>query len=639
MTADPQTGPVERRKTPPAGSRSIAASPGRHRSRLWLLGSFGLILLLMLASIDRWATQNDSFYDLSSGFNVGEDDPDIQRLYNAALEVCHRYASQKQLSSCLGNQEVLRQNLFLNYPIAAAFGRSLTSSAGTGSLLSTVTWSAAASSFAGLVLAGCLVVVILWHEDSVAQRLAAVSLPAIVLVQLLAFKPALKIVMPAFGERPWGIAALVGGLAALVALARSERAERLSSAAFAAFAGRKARLVATSLAVGALLVAARATGVFRVGAEILAFVAAIAFFAAALRSARLPPLVAALCALIVFASFNPSLRLLLEVPRTHGALLIAALLAVASWRPGSRTVWLMPAALLFHIGAAGLSAALIAIAEGIVCIRRGRLSPLFAASTVTAALGVGFFLGFYGGVQSAKGTDVRQVLALVAASPMLVPTLVALALTAAAAFLLLSAKDETWDGVARLAFLVIGLLAGLQISAAVDAAVTAMFAPGMMVVIQSAPHIATGISLGAILGICGIMAKRAAAAAELPGPTHLVVGGGGGAHAWAVPVVVVVCLALSLAPPGRASKFPGGVVNSVAILAAGQEPTKAAEIDPAAAYDDQYFLSASGRRHAPIAYFSRLKLLIRKTSGAFDPLAMRVFATDGVSTTEIPGVP
>src|SRR5262249_21303947 len=130
------------------------------------------------------------------------------------------------------------------------------------------------------------------------------------------------------------------------------------------------KLVVLGIAVIVILVIGRAPGWGRAPFQLAALAAGLALFLVAAVAARLPPLIAAIMAIAVFAMINDDYVLKLHTPRYQGLLIVAGILAYVTASPRSRLAWLMPAMLAFHVASAALTALAVFLTEAIICIRR-----------------------------------------------------------------------------------------------------------------------------------------------------------------------------------------------------------------------------------------------------------------------------
>jgi hypothetical protein len=620
----------------------IASKAGRRRRNLVIAAILVVEALFFMSVLDRFIYNNDPLHSLDFGYDIGGEDPDVSRFYNAAIQNCRAHEASEEVDFCANYQQNILANLYLNYPIHNLFGALLQYPYKAGDFLAEVGKAAIWATLIGLLLAFLASIAPLAQLPSKALWSSAIILGLGGLAQRLAGKPAIPSVVPFWTPSVLSLLSVLVGAGAFALLLKSPDNRLLPARRWGeGLMGPRGRWLL--LLIPLFLLIGRGIGIerelFQIAAA-LAFIVLLLVFAV---QAELPALPAVAIGVVMYGLVNQSFALTLPISRMQGFFVFAILLCYATLRPKGKLVWLMPTTWFFHVSVAGLTAFVIAIAEAILCLRRRRFSPLLGASLLTAVPALTFGLTKTSDpLTSISGAALLGTAEqIIAAGPAVFGSLGAILLLLGLAGALLWRSDEAWDAVARFALLLIAVTVALLISNLMGGE-RAAYEPNYYLIIMGYDYFAPAITLGGLLGLTGLLVVRSTGPIRIDSGAPRPPAGSGRAEVkagserrWLVAVAAAICLILAKGPSLSVAKSPAAVLNGPAMVFLGHMPLFWSKLAPAAANNDDYYLNAAKPRNDPITYFSLLKMKVRKATGQFDPSSMRIFIIDGDKVTPV----
>ncbi len=573
-----------------------------------------------------FATDNDPYFALGTGYKVAANDDFLDRLERIAIGNCPSDDSKW----CPHYQGLIRTDLFFNYPIFAAFGRGIDAAGGAAFATPPFVATAARAALAAMTTGFVLAIILFLAAAAVLAPAMRATLGVIVLAagpvmmvgEAFAFRQPEIVTSLTWSRLAIYAAALVVlvGLSFVAPMRRS--IERLGR--YAAGLG-PARLVLAGIVLVVAAIAARLAG----GGIPLPTVAGIAGFAAlfvvAATLGETGRLAGTSVGFVLFLVIAPSYFLWPVMPhaaRCNIYLAMAPLLAALALRPNGRVVWLLPALAIFHLSVAGLIATALFGVELVACLIRRRATLLLAVSFVLAlAVRLYSAIEFRG---FGAGTDVATVLRTVLASDRLLPAAIYSCGLAAAALTLLVHRDKRWHAAGRILLLVAVVAAVSQVTPILDLAGFTFFDPGMAALILAPSYLAPAVTLGSILVlVAGV------AAAPSAGTDHR-----SRRSAAGVLAVTAVALLAVVRVEGR------GVAPSQWVTQLTSAAREIANFSPdlpedppllrLAGNDDRYMLrSGFNPMNDVLTYLSLLKYKVRSGAGLFNEGGATIDNIDG----------
>jgi hypothetical protein len=302
------------------------------------------------------------------------------------------------------------------------------------------------------------------------------------------------------------------------------------------------------------------------------------------------------------------------------SLIYVAVIALASAKPGSRLVWLMPAMALFHLPIAALLGVATTMAEVILALFSRKPTHLMGASVATAAAGL---LGAVFAIDSAAFAPASarpdQAIALILAWPGLAPALLTVALTFIMAVLPLRDLSERNIGLSRAGLLTTaGLAASLFAVALRDQDASLLNAPGFAMFAKSGGYATPGLFAAGILAL-GLGLRRSTAPAEEK-PEDASPG-----RALALVPAILLLVAVAKTDLKLRSGFAAGPVHLWRYVVTGElHPQWCRHLTGASLTDDSFYLSETDPTNDAIIYWSALKARLHIAAQRSDPHSMRI---------------
>lgn len=604
------------------------SAPGNYVSRFFLVLTAVLQIWALLLVFDAWHYNNDPLNDIASGLRIDHDHEGIVAFQEKAIANCEENYRHPRRSAiyCVHYQNVLRANLYFNYPLTAVFSGLLTTEAAAQDLLSSAARALTWSTFTGIVIAAAVAVSLLWNAP-VPARLTYAALFGFCLFAARFFRSNRETAdLPTLYDPP-SLFAAGAFLAMVVLVVLSVLLFYRGRDRFAGFfeaASPSSWWIIISLVLGAFLLL-RVFGIGGAEAQIAALMVGTLVLISVSANRNIEPLVLATVLLVLFFGVSWGFAITPQHPRMRTDLLILAVLAICAARPDSRLVYVLPLTAAFHVSAAALFALTIVVIEIIIAVFNRRISRLFWAALATAVFGILYNQLTPGGelvrfeheiftsntdvILSGKflyGTAIAVLFALIAG---------ALVVTAPAG------SDRATLARAALFLSAAAFLTGFS-GAVRELGPDNVFKPGWYAVTLLSAYTRSGLSIAAVVMVTAFMlTARADARADFVSGN---VGGGAmdgragrGGGRFLILCVVIFFVAAS-APARTATAYISNARTALTQLIDGELPkrweTAFREISDT---PNLYVVSHSHPLNDPRMYFSLLKLRVQIVTGRF----------------------
>jgi hypothetical protein len=589
--------------------------------RAW--GPTLLLALILAASIvtflDKWLWSNEVFNNLPMGVSYESGEQGLTRLRNEALHYCDQFAAPDDLKACRIYQDSVTDRLYFAHPLTALLGLQVRGLLGepdwlqrlhwiaielplVSGVLALVIWSMLTMALPGpergmaVSVTLCLLLISYGHDrnfaplpDAVRDAGTWLAPTTLLLVAIAAFVLARRraVIWPSLIASPDATRTLFRAALVLVIL---------SVALPPAFNAVLAPVAMVALLLGALPVAAGATS-FRP-----------AVFAAALGM------------LFVAVSAAPIWFLRrFGYASSLASLVYMATIALATIKPNSRMVWVMPAMALFHLPVAALLGAATTIAELLLALIRRRPSHLLGAASITAAVGISGVVFLIESTAFTPGSArPADAIGMILHWPGLLPAVAAIALSFAFALIAGRMDEGRGIGLARAGLLITGGLTIVTIAAALqDQDPTLLNAPGFALFAKSGEYATPALFLTGILLVCLSLGS----AVLPPGADRAYTATPRGT----VLLVVSVLLLITVAKTDlrlRYAFLPAPLEFWRFLVAGELHPEWCRHLRQASLADETYYLSPANPMNDPIIYWSAMKARLRIEANLLQPDAM-----------------
>ncbi len=608
--------------------RKLEAAVKDGRGKVLVAVTALALLVMFFARIDDWLYKNETFNNLAMGLNVAADHPSLVALRDAAMANCETSAAG-DVGDCRKYQIVITQNLFFGEAIQSLFGWRLAKTYGERPWLSDVHRAVISA-----LLTSCAVMIALWLAFTVALPAAertVVSAVTLVLILLGYFRDDPTLILPDpfdAGTQAWEGPALVAVVAAIVLALPRARAPlaALSDRALAAMPAIRSRpwVALIGLLLVQMILPAAGTAVV----QVLSLGVLALLLATYLRDRALDPgaLLIFVCLLFILISGDRSiLPRKFEVPRNEVFLVFGAYLAYAAARPRGALVWALPAIGVFHPSVAMLSSLALALAEGLICVRRRKVTRVLVSALITLAIGLALMRLFDGNLVGLTGAALVDVIAMMLAEPWRLASLLAvLALVGVLTLRPLLSSDPSNDALALAGLLAMQALAASTIADVINRVDPAFAStPGYFLFANLPGYLNRGITFGAVLVLAVWLLGREGAP-EAPGQraAH------DPARLWRFTgQVVAILIVIGVAKVDLTVKslvYAAGRNLVVDVVQQRLDANWCRYLSAAQGNDDHYVLSAVNPVNGPEIYFSVLKLKARIVAGVHDPARMTI---------------
>lgn len=599
---------------------------GAFADRYYLALAVGIILAMTLARTDDWLYRNEIFAWLASGITFDADNPSLLAFQAAAVENCQQF-TEEPTSVCRDYQKTFGDSTYFYRPIHGLFGRGLIDSYGTRPWLEDL-------HAAGLYphLLGGLLAIALWLiyvRAMPGDSRFLVAAMSVLLLLLGYYRDEASLVMPDFfdgGVRAWeAIALSLFAGAVIFGYRLAERYVLYGGARLVERVLQHRRRVFLALAAVVVLNFALPPATAAV-VQFLAFAALLlAMWWMISSQERSPLIVGALLVFLFIMICGDSQFLLrkLEVARTQLYLVFGVYLTYVAIRPRGKLVYALPAFAVFHIPATAMLALALLLAEIPLCLRRLRISPLLLVSAITFALWYSFMLSSHAGLSSQSNLEIGHVFDVVARSPRLWPSALAVLLTASVSLWPLLLRSDRFDHIARCGILaLIGVVTTFIAYAFLDVEPGLRLAPGYYQLVSLYKYLGQGLAFAVVLGVTLVLFEL-----NQPQPAERESNAFAVRRAWwrVAPIAGIVLLTgvakIDLTPRLLVSE---ALYNAVVYIGLGHLHPDWCRLAPGAGFDDHYILSGDKPTSGAENAFSALKLKLRLARGVHDPAAMTI---------------
>jgi len=312
-------------------------------------------------------------------------------------------------------------------------------------------------------------------------------------------------------------------------------------------------------------------------------------------------------------------------PKGAASLVASGLLIYATRKPNGRLVWLTPSVLLFQVSAGGLFALSLAVAEGVVCLRRRKLSPLLLAATLTfilsRAIGISQFTGL-----GEEAVSISIFSAIFSSSHALLIAALRVLPFAIVVVCLLRLRDDGFDGTLRAGMLLLQLSVWTSLSAVLLGAPLDRYEPSVFVLTQAYSYLGAMLGFAIPIMIMSDLLDHQNRTKDHGSSNHSSVSINHARQIIIAGFVILLCF-----KGDYYIKYRDGVIRAVERgLSILVSPAGARPADPTIArlsFDDDLYLLRTSKWWQPadpLTYASTLKMLLRMEAGVFDESRVRI---------------
>jgi hypothetical protein len=624
-------------------SRSLPASSARGET-LALSAPF-LVALLFLVTVvggfEKWLYSNEVFNALSMGLIYSPEHPGLLHLRDAALDYCRTYAQPAEVRGCEYYQNSISERLAYAHPLTAVIGLQ------TRALLSDRDWLLKLQHIAlePLLISGALAIA-LWLFVTLKlprpERQVGVAVTLCLLLIAQSRSDQYRLIPDPILDVGswWTFLTLAGVAAASFILTSGFPLNRLRMSRWDDRLANRVFLTTAVVAFALSLALPPAANALLGPLALIVFLCLLAWLSLEKTLRDIQPLTwATLTALLFVAATADSLWFMRRLihAREYADLIYLALIGLVTVRPRTWVVWLMPALAVFHVPAAALISLATLTAEGIICLRRLRISMLLGSSALTFAIAFAAIkIGIESVMFSPDTARPMQVTSIILQWPGLLPALISLALVVILAGLPLLRRDDSGDGFARAGLLIAGGLAATISSAAVLKNNPSLLnAPGFALITKNPDYLVTALlpagALGMILGLSGMSRSQLRNHADsqvlkirrMP------------ASIWAAMLLLLAVSKMDLSVRDTYLRVPDNIWRY--LIADDLNADWCRSLSQIRLDDETYVLSRTNPTNDPITYMSALKLRLRIQAGLYDDSAFSVIPAEKNSSECKPG--
>lgn len=609
-------------------AEDFGATGGAVAARLAPVAMALVLAFAVLGWLDRWLYTNEVFNSLSMGLSYAVGERGLVRLKDAALAYCELHAPAGDLVECRYYQNVITDSLSYAHPLTAFLSLQVRELAGVSDWLPGLQRIAVQAPLLGAAV-GLAYWLLLTYRLTPRDRLTTVAITACLFLTARFRDDSSRLIpdpiMDAGGwAAPLALIVVVG--LAYVAVSRIPiRAPAYGVDAAKRMASHPGFLMGFAIVLFILSVVLPAAA--NPFLEPMAFLAILAFLRQAggedVQRAS-PALWASVVGLLFVAATADSLWFMrrLGSAGSIAGLVYLAFIGLATTRPASRLIWLMPVLAIFHLPIAALVGLATACAEGVICLRRQRSSTLLGASVLTFAISfIAITLGIESEAASPDTARPGDVLWVVLGWPGLLPATLTVVTAAALSLWPLAGRDGRDDSIVRCGLLVTQGLAAMLLSRAIlDYDPSLLNAPGYALFAKSPGYVAPALLAAAILGLGLALTGQPAPAvpSETSRPSRVRLGTG----SVVALLLLLVVAKVDLKPRGEITDAPTNLWRYV--IVGDLHPASCRDLWQVRGDDDTYVLSATDPVNAPVIYLSALKLRLRLDAGLYRDEDFRV---------------